>query len=109
MPKTISASKAKNQFGSIIRWVIKQGDEVVVESHGEPRIVIMPFAEYDEFRRLREEARRKEALIRLKALGEKIRARNRDLTPEEGDRLAGQFSKEFVQEMVEEGKIQFEP
>jgi prevent-host-death family protein len=108
MPRIISATQAKNHFGSIVQWVIQQNEQVVVESHGEPRIVIIPFGDYDEFVQLKEQVRREKALVMLRRLGETVRARNYDLTPEEGDFLAGRFSEELVQEIVQEGRIRFE-
>lgn len=47
MPKTVSASEAKNRLGAIIRWVVQNEDEVIVESRGEPKVVVVPFSEYE--------------------------------------------------------------
>lgn len=107
MPKTISATEAKNKLGALIGWVLEHEDEVIVESRGEPKVVIVPFSEYEEFRRLKEQARRKEAFARLEALHEKISSRNQDLTPEAGDALADRFSHEFVADLAQAGKLRF--
>ncbi|MGH2542671.1 MAG: type II toxin-antitoxin system Phd/YefM family antitoxin, partial [Ardenticatenaceae bacterium] len=47
MPKTMSASEAHTKFGSVMKWAIESGDEVIVESHGKPKVVILPFEEYE--------------------------------------------------------------
>ncbi len=46
MPRTISASEAKTRFGSIMNWAGESQDDVIVESYGEPKVVIIPFGEY---------------------------------------------------------------
>ena len=107
MPRTVSASQAKTQFGSIIKWAIDAKDNVIIESYGQPKAVIVPFEVYEQMVELREKARREEALARLERLGEKVRARNSDLTEEQGDSLAGRFSRETIGEMADEGKISY--
>lgn len=90
-------------------WVQEHHDEVVVERHGAPSVVIMPFAEYEAMQTLKESVRRREALDRLRALRDESLARNQDLTPEEADALADRFSHEFIEDLVREGKIRFAP
>ena len=107
MPKTVSATEAKNRLGSLMQWVVEQQDEVIVENHGAPNVVIMTVAEYEKLQALKEKARREEVLREIRALREQVLARNRDLTPEEADELADRFSREFVEDLVKEGKIRF--
>ena len=40
MPKTVSASEAKNKLGAVLSWVRDNQDEVIIESHGEPAVVV---------------------------------------------------------------------
>lgn len=108
MPKTVSASEVKNKLGSVVNWVLQNQDEVIVESRGEPTVVIMPYTEYEKVKSLKEQERRKQALERLRKLRAEVLARNQDLTPEEGDALADRFSREIIEDMVQEAKIQFE-
>ena len=68
----------------------------------------MSFAEYEKVKTLKEQERRKQALERLRKLRSEVLARNKDLTPEEGDALADRFSREIVEDMVSEGKIRYE-
>ena len=107
MPKTVSASEAKTNFGSLVNWAVDQGDDVIVESHGKPKAVIIPFEAYRSMLKLREEARRLDVLARLEALGERIRARNQDLSIEEAGSLAERAAQEIVDEMIAEGKIAY--
>ena len=107
MPKTVSASEAKVKFGSIMDWAEQNKDEVIVESRGKPKVVIVAFAEYEKLAELREQYRRRIALARLEALAETIQARNQDLSEEEADALADQFTREVVEEMIAEGQIKY--
>lgn len=109
MPKTISVSEAKNKLSEMLRWAVEHGDSVVVESRGQPQAVIVPYGEYEEFRALREQARRREALQRLEALAERIQERNADLSPDEAEQLAEAISQETIRRMVDEDKVRFRP
>ena len=108
MPKTVSATEAKTQFGSIINWTIERKDDVIVESRGRPRVAIIPFEEYQRLLRLREAARRQEALAQLESLREKVRARNEGLSEEEVASVADRLAREAIEEMIEEGKIRYQ-
>jgi prevent-host-death family protein len=107
MARTISATEAKAKLSSLINWAIKNKDEVVVESHGRPTAVILPYETYEQFNELREQASRRQLLVRLEELAVQVQARNQDLTTEATDDLADRFSREVVTEMVEEGKINY--
>lgn len=109
MPKTVSATEAKNRFGSIVVWVLNNQDEVIVESRGDPTVVILPFTQYEQVKGLQEQARRREALARLEALRDRVRERNQDLNEKQAEDLAEQISQEAVQQMVDEGRIKFQP
>jgi prevent-host-death family protein len=108
MPKTVSVSEAKNKLSAMLRWAVEQGDEIVVESRGEPKAVILPYEEYEELLLFREKTRRRAALKQLETLAEQMQARNADLSPEEAEQLAEEISQETVQRMVEEGKVRFQ-
>jgi len=108
MPRTVSATEAKTQFGSIVDWAIASKDDVIVESHGEPKVVIISFEEYRQVVKLREEARRESALRRLRSLRDRVRARNQDLDEAQAASLAGRFSQEVVAEMVDEGQVRYQ-
>ena len=108
MPKTVSASEAKNRFGAIVDWAVESQDDVIIESHGAPKVVIVSFEAYQEIERLREAARRQEALARLQRLRDQVVARNRDLTQEDADALGDRFSREAMADMAQEGKIAYQ-
>lgn len=105
MPRTISASEAKNKFGEVIGWVDEHGDEIIVESRGEPKVVILPYREYEEIKKLREQAHRREALHRLSEIEAGAATRNQDVTEDQSTALADRFSHEFVEDLIDDGTI----
>ena len=107
MPRTVSASEAKNRLGSIIGWVVTNDDEVIVESHGELTVVVISFDEYQKLKEMREQARRHEALARLEKLRERVQARNTDLTDEEADAIADEITRGAIDSLVKKGKVKF--
>ena len=108
MPKTVTATEAKNRLGALLGYVVGEGDEVIVERQGRPSAVIMSFAAYEEVEALREQKRRTDALEQLRALRRQVRARNQDLSAEEAMALADRFVHEVIDEMAAEGKLTFE-
>lgn len=108
MTKTISVSEAKNKLSAMLDWTINQQDEVIVESHGKPKAVIVSYNEYEKFLELREKVRRQEALQRLEAIAARIQEQNQDLDQETAEKLADEISRETIQRMTKEGKITFQ-
>ncbi|MBA3947809.1 MAG: type II toxin-antitoxin system Phd/YefM family antitoxin [Herpetosiphonaceae bacterium] len=108
MPKTVTASEAKNKLGSIVGWVVENQEEVIVESYGEPRVVIMSFDEYEKLKALKEQQRRWEALDQLRRLKAEVSSHNKDLSEGEAMALTDRFVREVIDDMATEGKIRFE-
>jgi prevent-host-death family protein len=111
MPKTVSASEAKNKLGAVLSWVRDNQDEVIIESHGEPAVVVMSFAEYEKVKTLKEQERRKQALQKLRGLREQVRANenNQDIISEEQAlEIADEFGRSAIDDLVKKGKIRFE-
>lgn len=112
MPKVVSSNEAKQHWGSLLGYVSEQGGEVIVESHGKPKAVVMSIAAFEEVQALREQKRRADILDRLRALEERQAALNQDLSEEDAMALAVRFSREMMGEMIDrlvaEGAISFE-
>ncbi len=108
MPKTVSATEMQNRFGTIADWAVESEDDVIVESRGTPKVVLISFAEYQKLRQWREQERRQEVLQRIRALRGEVRARNQDLSEEAADALAEEIREETVRRMVEKGDVTFE-
>jgi prevent-host-death family protein len=101
MPKTVSATEAKVRLGAMMDWAVKHGDEVIIETRGRPRAVLISFEEYQRIQQLQAMARRQAVLDRLEALAERVGVRNQDLTQEAAEELADRFSREMIEEMIE--------
>lgn len=108
MPKSVSASEAKNRLGSFMDWVVENEDEVIIQSYGDPKAVLVPYAAYERFVQFRELVRREEALRQLESLVESVQEKNKDLTAEEADAVADRFTREVIEEMVEDGKVNYQ-
>lgn len=107
MTKTISASQAKTNFGTLLSLATKEGDEFIIESYGQPKAALLPFGEYQKVENLRREAERQQILLELEALREKIQKREPRLTAKEADRLADRLTREVIEEMVKKKKLVF--
>lgn len=109
MPRTVSATEAKNRLGSLLGWVEEQRDEIIVERQGRPRAVIMSFEEYEKVQELRTQKRREEAVATMRRLRDQISARNSDMTPEDVEEFANRATREAVESLIQKGKVRFEP
>lgn len=108
MPKTVSASEAKTRLGSLVDWAVESQDDVIIETYGEPKAVLMSYEEYQKVRDLREKARCEEALARLEQLRQQVSARNRDLSEDEIEDLADKLADDTIGDMRGRGEVRFE-
>ncbi|MEJ7839848.1 MAG: type II toxin-antitoxin system prevent-host-death family antitoxin [Thermomicrobiales bacterium] len=95
MIRTLSSNEVKQQWGSIMNSVGNDGDEVIVESHGKPKVVVIPFDEFEAFQKSRKEQIRKGALMKLQAWDQKYANRNSDLSEQEVEQMAHRFRVEI--------------
>ncbi|MDQ3250258.1 MAG: type II toxin-antitoxin system Phd/YefM family antitoxin [Chloroflexota bacterium] len=100
MAKTISASEAKTNFGTIVNWAVQKNEEVIIQSYGEPKAVIISFAEFQKLAQLREQERRRQALAAMEQLRTEVSARNQDLSENQVDALADQVVRQSVQNLL---------
>jgi prevent-host-death family protein len=108
MPKTVSASEAKNSLGSLIDWVRRDDESVIVENRGAPAAAIISIAEYEKLQTLKERARREEALAELRAVRARIEERQKDMTEEEAKALVAEINRDVIRRLIAKGKIRYE-
>jgi prevent-host-death family protein len=108
MPITVSVSEAKNRLSALLKWATENQEAVVVESRGQPQAAFLSYEHYKEYLSLRETARRRAAMERLKELAEEMRARNDDLTAEEAGELVDEISQETISQLASKGRVTFE-
>ena len=108
MPKTVTATDAKNKFGSLVNWVVENSDEVIVENHGQPAVVLVPVSEYEGYKAFREAERRKRLLAELTEIRERVRKNNPDITTDEqAFEIADEIVRDAIDSLVAKGKIRF--
>lgn len=98
---SVSASKAKSRFGSLLAWVAKNKSEVIIRVYGKPKVVIMAHTKYKEVQELREHVRRRQILKDFEQVRRKVSARFADIPEEERYRMAG-MSESVIQDLIEE-------
>lgn len=106
--KTMSSNEAKQLWGSMMDAASGPDDAVIVESHGKPKVAVISYDRFERLQELEEQARRARTLEQLRLIEEEGGDRNRDLTDEQIEELADRFSREFVTDLVAEGKVVFE-
>lgn len=107
MVRTISATEAKVNFGSVTRQVIDSGEPVIVESHGQPTVALVPAEHVDRLRALEDEQRRREWLERVRQLRARVRAKNQDLTDEQAAQLSDEIVRDAVDALFEKGIVRY--
>jgi prevent-host-death family protein len=108
VPRTVSATEAKDKLGGIMAWARKNRDDIIIESRGQPNAVIVSIEEYQRILTWRERARREEALARLERLRQRIGDRNQDLSDQEAGAIADEISREAVDSLIRKGKISYQ-
>ena len=96
MVRTISASAAKNKFGSIVDSISTAGEEVIVENRGVPVAAIIPMSAYEVLERGRKDEQRRQAVETLRRLRAQIQQENADLTEAAANDLAREMSNDLV-------------
>lgn len=109
MPRSVSTSEAKAKLSSYMDWAVKNRTGIIIQSHGKPKAVLIPYEEYEEFNEWQEAQRRADALAELQELAASVRARNTDLSAQEADELADRFARDVIAEMIAEGKVKYDP
>lgn len=107
MVRTISATEAKVNFGAVTRQIIDSGEPVIVESHGQPTVALVPAEHVDRLRELEDEQRRREWLERMRQLRERVRAKNQDLTDEQAAQLSDEIVRDAVDALFERGVVRY--
>ncbi|MGI8476710.1 MAG: hypothetical protein ACR2OO_10105 [Thermomicrobiales bacterium] len=95
----MSTSVAKSRWSALVSWAASERAEVIVESRGRPRAVIMAVEEHEELMALRERERRRDAIAELHKLAASIADRNSDLGADEIEALAHRFTREVAHDL----------
>lgn len=102
MVRTISATEAKVNFGSVTRQVIDSDEPIIVESHGQPTVAIVPVQQLERLAELEEQERRRVWLQRARALRSRVRENNLDLTSEQAEQIADEIVRDAIDAIYEQ-------
>lgn len=85
MERSVSATEARIHLGELMRWVVENDEPIIVERGGEPHIVLLSIAEYEQLKAAKQRQSWREALDQAVQVGAKIQARRKGkpLTPPE--------------------------
>lgn len=108
MDRVVTATEAKARLGELMRRAIDTGDAVIVESRGKPQVALVPYEEYERLQKLKQRARREEALAQLRELAREVQAQNEDLSEDEAGGIADELTREAIESLAEQGKVRFE-
>jgi len=53
MPKTMTATQARTQFGDVMRQIVENGEPIIVERAGKPQVAIISLADFERLRESR--------------------------------------------------------
>jgi prevent-host-death family protein len=107
MPRVITATEAKNRLGAYLRAAADDNEDIVIEVHGRPQAVLVPYDAYRSIMEERDRKRRHEAVDRLIALANRVRARNEDLSEERANAIAQEIRDLAIESVIERDGIRF--
>lgn len=100
MPTTMTAREVKAQLDSLLDQSNDRFDDIIVERNGEPRAVIVSFAEYQAVAELRQALRQEQVIAELEQLRASVAARNEGLAEEQVEKIAVQAGREVIEAVI---------
>ena len=107
MTLNVSTSEAKAKLSRFVQQVVGNREEVIIENRGTPQAVLISYSAYEQYSEWKEQKRRQQALEELQNLADAIQSRNRDLSDSEAEALAERFSRDVIDEMIEDGTVKY--
>ena len=107
MAKRVTATEAKNRLGALMEYINDNNDDVIVESRGEPRAVIITFPEYQQLEACREKARREELWKQMEALRKRVGEQLQDLSSDDVQRIAEEVADDAIARGMKSERIRF--
>jgi prevent-host-death family protein len=101
--RTVSSNEAKQHWGAMMK-AASEGEDVIVESHGKPKAVVISAEAYEQLQGAREHSRRQAMLDWLQAFEARQRERNKDLTPEQVEEIAIRAGREINAAVAERAR-----
>ncbi len=108
MEKTISATELKNSLGAVLRDVRRDDEIRVIEQRGVPTAAIISIEDLRLLRDAKETKRRAELLDRYRDFSARLEEQQKNMSPEEADRLVQELSDAVMDAVVEGARSRFE-
>lgn len=106
--KTVSISKAREQFSAFVKLAKQGKEDVVIQNRGRPEAVIISFSDYEMLQQARENERRKAAIQALQRIADEVGRRNKDMSEEEAGKTADEITREAINSLVKKGTVRFQ-
>lgn len=103
MPRAIAIDELTSRIEAVIDSVASQGDAMIIATDGEPRAVIISYAEYRRFEAGRAREQHDEAAETLRRLRDRVSGANPDLSDDERMGLADRAVRDAVAGLVARG------
>lgn len=102
--RTMSSNEAKQNWGQVMAIADEPGTAIVVESHGKPRVAVIPIEDLETFRRLQQAARVDAALRAMR----QVEIPKANPIESEIAEIADRASHELYDDLAAEEKLRFE-
>ncbi len=107
LSKLVSITEAKAKLSDLMAWTVENDEELIVQRRGVPTAVIIPFADYDQFKAAKEQNKRQVAIARIQEIATEAQ-RNHNMTAKEVDKLADEITREAIDSLVAKGEVTFQ-
>ena len=102
--RTMSSNEAKQNWGQVMAIAEQPGTAIVVESHGKPRVAVIPIEDLETLRKLQRNARIDAALRAMR----QIEIPQANPIETEITEIADRASHELYDDLAAEEKLRFE-
>ncbi|MBI2427044.1 MAG: type II toxin-antitoxin system Phd/YefM family antitoxin [Candidatus Kerfeldbacteria bacterium] len=106
--RVFTASEAKRRFGAVIDAADQKNTEVIVESHGRPKVVIVSFNTYAALLSLAEQSQREESLHRLRSIRKEVQKKSPHLSHYKIKSIIDEVSRETIRRLIQSNRIRYE-
>lgn len=103
-PRTVPPVTSEEQWNALVESIETEGDAIVESESGAKAVLIS----YEEFQEIREQRRKKQAAEAFERLQESMKKQellSKDLSEEETERIAQEFSRDFYEDLADRGII----
>ncbi|RLT34623.1 MAG: type II toxin-antitoxin system Phd/YefM family antitoxin [Chloroflexi bacterium] len=104
MTISVSSNEARNRLGKLLRLAAEKNEVVVIRVRGEATAVLVSYADFEEFTRLKKAQRASEALEKIRAVRDRVQTQTADLSEREAYQLAG-FGGQATEDIIQHDRI----